>query len=270
MQYQFLKPSRNLQPFIKNYWILEDDNVSETPCKQRIFPNGFAEMVFYYGDKYVNIYSNGKSEFVPFLQITGQKKDFYDVKPTGKIGLIAITFKPDAIKLFLNIPASEIENTFISFKDIYGSKINELECMLQTSTNNLQRIRLIEDFLIKQINESNIYDYNRINCSVNLINRNKGVISVKNLADSACLSMRQFNRTFTEYIGLNPKQFTKVIRFQNAIYQHQLNRDKSYTDLAYQCGYYDQAHFTNEFKLFTGYSPKDFFNQGEIYSDYFS
>lgn len=89
---------------------------------------------------------------------------------------------------------------------------------MKESLNNKQRINLIEAFLIKQLDESLIFDYNRINYSLRFIDRNKGLVSVEKLAELSCLSTRQFNRKFTEYVGLNPKQFTRIVRFQNAIY----------------------------------------------------
>lgn len=207
---------------------------------------------------------------LPFSQASGQRKEFYDVQATGKVGLIAIAFKPDAAKLFLKIPVSEIKNISVSLEDIYGIQIKEFESKLKESLNNKQRINLIEAFLIKQLDESLIFDYNRINYSLRFIDRNKGLVSVEKLAELSCLSTRQFNRKFTEYVGLNPKQFTRIVRFQNAIYTQQQNLFENFTDIAYQCGYYDQAHFINEFKLFTGHTLGEFFKLGEVYSDYFS
>jgi AraC-like DNA-binding protein len=270
MHYHFIQPNHILKPFIKNYWILEDLNVTGNSCRHRIIPSGFSEMIFYYGDRYLSIDSNNNSEALPIFQISGQKKEFYDVQATGKIGLIAVTFKPDAAKLFLKIPVSEIKNISVSLEDIYGIRIKEFESKWKEALNNKERINLIETFLIKQLNESLKLDYNRINYSLRFIDRNKGIVSVEKLAQLSCLSTRQFNRKFTEYVGLNPKQFTRIVRFQNTIYTQQQNLFENFTDVAYQCGYYDQAHFINEFKLFTGYTPVEFFKTGEVYSDYFS
>ena len=270
MFYKIIQPSKVLQAFVKHYWILDEKKVSEKPCKQRIFPSGFTELIFYYGDRYLNIDKNNKSVVQPFLHFTGQRNDYYDVSPTGKVGLIAITFKPDAAKMFFKIPVSEIENSSIALADFLGNRIKNLEYELQILTDNHQRIQLIDKFLITQLEDSLIHDYKRINFSLNKINQSKGVVSVESLADSACLSTKQFNRKFREFIGTNPKQFIRVVRFQNAIYNKQNNSTKNLTELAYKCGYYDQAHFTNEFKSFTGYSPKDFFKICEPFSDYFS
>jgi len=66
-----------------------------------------------------------------------------------------------------------------------------------------------------------------------------------------------------------PKRFLRTIRFQSAIYRKQLDNTISLTQLAMDCGYYDQAHFTNEFKTFTGMLPKEFFKNENVLSDYF-
>jgi transcriptional regulator GlxA family with amidase domain len=105
--------------------------------------------------------------------------------------------------------------------------------------------------------------------SVDLINRTKGNITVDCLASEACLSRRQFERIFLAYIGISPKQFLKIVRFQNAIFINHNSNAKSLTDLALKAGYYDQSHFINEMKELTGYTPKKLFYEEEIISDLF-
>ena len=270
MIYQYLKPSQILSPFIKHFWILEENNPSGEVCIPRMYPTGFTELVFYYGDRYLHIDKNKSKTPQPYSYFMGQNNSYYDISPTGKIGVIAITFKPDTAKLFFKTPIDEAENSFIALEDIIGKFTRNLEYELQIAKSNIDRIRLIEKFLINQLKKNYSEDHKRIGFSVDKINQSKGLISIVELADFACLSTKQFNRKFTEFVGIKPKQFTRVVRFQNTIYSQQRRSVKNLTELAYKCGYYDQAHFTNEFKEFTGYSPKEFFKTCEPYSDYFS
>lgn len=270
MVYQYIKPSKILEPFIKHYWVLEVDKTVKDTSALRIFPTGFTELILYYGDRYLHIDKNNSKTLQPSFFFTGQSSSYYNIAPTGKIGLIAITFKPDAAKLFFKMPISDVENNFVALEDVLGSTVVNLEHKLQTAGENKERIQIIEEFLTEQLKELYTDYYKRINHSVNKINQNRGLISVDSLASEACLSTKQFNRKFTEFVGIQPKQFTRIVRFQYAIYSQQTQSVKSLTELAYKCGYYDQAHFTNEFKSFTGYAPKDFFKMCEPHSDYFS
>jgi len=249
---------------------LEENKPKQEFCAPRIFPSGFTELILYYGDKYLHIDKNNSKTLQPYFYLSGQSNTYYDIQPTGKIGLIAITFKPDAAKLFFKLPVSELEDNFVAIEEIAGQRAKELEYKLQVSANNKERLNLLEEFLIKQLREFYTKEHKRINYSIDLINRNKGLITVENLADYACLGTKQFKRRFTDFVGIKPKKFTRIVRFQHAIYSQQIKSVKNPTELAYKCGYYDQAHFTNEFKEFTGYTPKEFFTICEPYSDYFS
>lgn len=78
--------------------------------------------------------------------------------------------------------------------------------------------------------------------AIELITPTKGNVSIDFLASNACLSRKQFERKFLSYIGISPKQFLKIIRFQNAIYFNQTTSFNKLTELAYKVGYYDQSH----------------------------
>ena len=77
-----------------------------------------------------------------------------------------------------------------------------------------------------------------------------------------CLGIKQFERTFSKYVGVNPKKFASIIRFQNVI-QMKSKHKKSMSQIAFDNGYYDQSHFLHDFKSLTGLTPKDFFNTQE-------
>lgn len=99
---------------------------------------------------------------------------------------------------------------------------------------------------------------------------NFGNVRISELAAANCLSEKQFQRIFLEDVGLLPKQFMRIVRLQYAFYQVQHGQASTLTDLAFCCGYYDQAHFINDCKMLTGYSPKHCFeDKNQVFSDYF-
>jgi transcriptional regulator GlxA family with amidase domain len=84
-------------------------------------------------------------------------------------------------------------------------------------------------------------------------------VNIFNFADNYCLSLRQFQRRFKELSGFPPKLYARIIRFGAAM-QRYGNNFRSLTDIAYECGYYDQSHFIHDFKEFSGYHPKQYFS----------
>lgn len=77
-------------------------------------------------------------------------------------------------------------------------------------------------------------------------------------------------RIFHEYIGLNPKEFMRVVRFHKALFILQNDPSMNFTRLTYECGYYDQSHLIREFKQFAGYTPREYMAACSPHSDYFS
>lgn len=268
MIYKISKPSSHLSKFIKHYWAM-DSNIAATKNHiQRIVPSGLLELIFYLGDKPIPL-NNKRSSNANSL-ITGHLNEFYDMKIEGKMKLFSIIFLPHGLSAFLNLPIQEIYNQNIPLKFIFKNDIDRIESELFEAKSFSEQINIIENYLNillkkKQIN----YNYKRLNSSILKINQSKGLVNINTLASDACLSRKQYERIFSQFIGTSPKQFLKIIRFQNAIDQKSKNKDINLGSLAYDCGYYDQAHMINEFKSLSGMTPKQYFNECQAYSDYF-
>jgi len=86
--------------------------------------------------------------------------------------------------------------------------------------------------------------------------------SIDQVAGEVSLSRRQFERRFKILTGFSPRMYERIIRFQRAADEYN-GQHKSITQVALENGYYDHAHFSNEFKKFSGYRPKDYFSGAE-------
>ena len=97
-------------------------------------------------------------------------------------------------------------------------------------------------------------------------------ISVNELSSIACLSKKQFERLFLSFVGINPKEYTRIVRFQKALaqMQHQAGKEINQAQIAYTSGYADQSHFIREFKKLCGYTPVSLLKISNPYSDLFT
>ena len=270
MIYQIYKPTEKLRQYIHFYWIMEFENTPKfgMDC-QRVIPNGFVEIMFHYGDKLKTV-KNDVVDNQPLTVISGQKTDFFDILQTGKTGFVAVLLKPHAAKMFFDVPIQELTNKSIDIESLIKREANNILEQIAEKKLNSQKIEIIENFLLKKLNNKHLLNFKRISESVNLITNNCGLVKVSDLANSACWSEKQFYRVFLDFVGISPKQFLKIVRLQNALYQIQNNFAHNLTDLAYICGYFDQAHFVNDFKALTGFTPKKCMEQNDIFSDYFA
>lgn len=268
MNFSFIQPSDKLKPFIRHYWFLEMEMNEGIGQPQRVVPNGYVELTFHFADRLRKI--KNTENIQPYSIISGQKTDYFDVIPTGKTSMLSVQFYPHSAGLFFDIPIDELKDETIDLRDIAGSEVDELEDRLHHHLTIQKKILLIEEFLLNKLKNMNTYDWNRVVHNISLIDNLNGLISVNQLAESVFLSRKQHERVFKKMVGLTPKQFLKVIRFQYTLLMHQQYPNETLTELAYRCGYYDQAHMINDFRDLSGITPSQYFGYCEApYSDYF-
>ncbi len=94
-------------------------------------------------------------------------------------------------------------------------------------------------------------------------------IPIEKLADTVCLGKKQYERIFRENVGMNPKEYARVVRFQKAMRLMQCGI-RNYAGIAAECGYSDQSHFIRDFKALSGHTPKELLKHCTPYSDLFS
>jgi AraC-like DNA-binding protein len=268
MNYNISKPSVFLSPYVKQYWSLESCIPAGKEHIQRVVPSGLFEIILYFDKKPET--TDPKKAIHDNIILTGQLKNFHDLKVTGNLSLFAIYFLPHGLSMFLDLPIKEIFDRSVPLRLIIKEKVTQLEDDLSAAGSFEQRISIAENFLLAQIRKhERKYDHDRIRHIIHLINQSKGNLNIDELASSTFLSRKQFERIFSEFIGTSPKQFLRIVRFQNAIFEKSKNSETSLTELAYTCGYFDQSHMINDFKNLSGLTPKDFFKAQVTFSDYF-
>jgi AraC-like DNA-binding protein len=231
-------------------------------------PSGMTELIFYLENKPV---TSAKDKTISDRTLlSGQLNGYYDLIVKNKISLFSILFQPHSLSMFFDIPVGVIYNQNVPLREFLKDSVDDLETPLYEAKTVDARVNIIENFLFDRLGKSKKkYEFNRIRHSVGLINRSRGIISINALASAACLSRKQYERTFSDFIGTSPKQFLRIVRFQNAINEKSKNRKANLTTLTYRCGYYDQSHMTNDFTQLTGMTPKQYFSHCEPFSDYF-
>ncbi len=268
MSAYFALPSENLKPFIKQYWALENILQNEKICIQRIVPCGLPELFFYTTP--VPKVDDSNKIFPEKLFISGQQKGHYDILIKKEISLFSVIFQPEGLKQFFNLPVNQLCNLNVSLHDIDKKLYQDIECRLSEAVSFENKVKIIELYFSALL-EKNYHDYEfkRVQHVMNCIRKSHGNTKIDLLASEACLSRKQFERIFSESIGESPKQYLNTVRFQYAIHKKSQNKNLTITELAYECGYFDQAHFINEFKTMSGLTPKQFFAEGDSSSDFF-
>lgn len=258
MDYQVYPPSPGLQPFVKCFWTMEDEAATD-PVRQRVVPDGCMEMIFHYGDPYRQYFEDGSFMVQPRSFIFGQITSFLEIAPTGVSGIVAARFQPDGLLPFLHDTSiSALEDKAVALPALFGEKGKLLEEQVMLAKENNHRIQLIEQFLLSLLADPKAIDMVTKAC-VDTILRSQGQLDIAELAGAVKINRRNMERRFATAVGMSPKQLSRIVRLQATLKMLEQKKFTSFTSLAYENGYYDQAHFIKDFKEFTGMSPKSFF-----------
>lgn len=177
------------------------------------------------------------------------------------IDLIGVKFKPLAIPKITGIKMQYIANAIIPLEDIWGNDLESLCDAMQSSRDIEQALIVLETFLIKKHAATKLhYRIEGVQNALDLIAMSKGNISIKQLQAQTNISRKTLERAFIDYVGLHPKLFNRITRFNAA--KERMDRAKQVLPtgarMAADYGYYDAAHFTAEFKHFSGCTPQDY------------
>lgn len=260
--YRQILPHPRLLPYIRYYWILEAVYEKSTP--ERVIPFGAMQLCFYRGQVVC-----GTDRLDAGSLLCGQTTGYSDVFTEGNVRIVAVMFQPFGAKAFFHLPLQLLAEQKIKAGDLDDAALRELELRIAETDEADACVKLLDEFFLRRLLPLQEYNYVRLNKVMSVIRENGGNVSVRALAETACLSEKQFQRVFSECVGLNPKEYMRTVRFQYALSLLQEHPAEQLTRLAYDCGYYDLSHLIGEFKVFSGYTPKEFLSICMPHSDYF-
>jgi len=253
MGYHLIKPPEHLADYVRCFWVLESD----IPYQHHAVADGLAEMVFHYHGTFNEVVDGRESSsWLSGLQAQSQRTRKFVTQ--ASFGIFGVYLYPYALSTLFSIPADALSNEMPDLHSLLGNDGVVLEEKIMLASSLDERVGIITNFITQKIRQRNS-SLDKMSLAVRHVLLRQGQISVKQMADEFSLSVRQFERLFKKSSGFSPKLYARIIRFTHALrsYDHQ---QTTLTALAHACGYYDQAHFMEDFKMFSGVSPKRYFD----------
>lgn len=197
---------------------------------------------------------DGTSCKAPPIVIAGrQTKRNIDLLASGNVITFTIQFQPVGFYRLFHIPLLELTNLTPDAGDVMGSDIRILYEQLHEASSPIEMAFLAETFLLKQMKL--IQPLHPVQSAVASIFSRHGQMDMALLASTSSMSLRQFERSFNEQVGVPPKLFSRIVRFTYALDLKYSDQQRSWTDVAFEAGYYDQMHLIHECKMFTEETP---------------
>jgi hypothetical protein len=257
MNYKTCKPHKDLESIVKFYWTLEVPYDPKNQ-KQKIVPDGCIEMTFNFGDKIKRYISENDFIIHPHAMVMGQRTKSYFILPVGDVDTFAVCFYPIGFANFVKTPLNELVDKETAISELFGQEqAHELEQQMIHAIDAQQRIKIIESFLLKKLNEKNTIS-NIVKSTVDALLKTNGTTPIYAILKDDLSKRRQLERHFRKQVGISPKQLGKAIRLQATLNLLLNKQSKTLTDIAYESEYFDQNHFIKDFKDLVGLTPKEF------------
>lgn len=258
IRYFKIVPELKIANYVRAFWVLEGNNLNNNSYTHRTMADGGAELFFHYKGIFDQLHADGKIEKSTASGINGPSQKFNRFRINENFAMFGVYFYPFALQKIFNIPASYLSNEMADLKSLLGQEGIDLEERMMLAKDNLVRSGIMTAFIEKKLALNYCMDH-QLFASIHHIIQTKGTTKIEDLAARHFLSSRQFERKFKTFSGFNPKLYSRIIRFQSAIQQYG-NKNITLTEMAYECGYFDQSHFIHDFKEFSGYHPKQYFS----------
>lgn len=217
-------------------------------------PTPFQSMIFYCNNPVsMGRIDDENFEKQPLTILIGPQYSRVNIKVHRMLRAIRIDFLPGGMYRMLGIPMNELFDKGFDALDFFGSEIRSVNEQLQNSTNLEEGKNIVEKFLLKQT--LNLKEKAPIDSALHILYHKSGAMSIEKTASLSCLSLKQFERKCKERLGMNPKLFARILKFSKAYRLHEYFPENSWTQIAYEAGYYDQMHMIRDFKVFAGVNP---------------
>jgi AraC-like DNA-binding protein len=255
VQYVEYAPSFPIAGVIRCIWTLEGRLVDLAAAAQPILPDGRAEIVVHLGDPFDIVGEDGRTQRQPRTIFAGQLMSPLVLRPTGAIAVVGVRFRADGVRAVIDAPQHRLAGQTLDLRDVSGTLARQLHDACAGQSTLAHAARAVETCLERHLDESRIDRHVRV--AVSAIRRQSGIGSVEAAAALTGISRRHLERRFQDVVGLSPKRFARITRFQHALRifeQGASGRRGAVTAAA--CGYADQAHFIREFGELAGCSPK--------------
>ena len=251
-------PSGPLSQLVSCLWYWE--GAPQTHSKERLLPTGEPAIIFNLRDDPIRIYDAQNVErFESYGRavLSGARSNCFVIDTDQQDRVIGVQFLPGGAFPFFRMPASELENISISLGDLWQRRTGEIREQLLAARDVDSMLVELERCLLEQlVRPPELHP--GVAYAVHQFRRPAHAVRMAEISERIGLSSRRFIELFRRQVGLTPKVFCRVRRFQHVLRAVHRQREVDWAEVALECGYYDQPHFIHDFRAFSGLTPSGY------------
>ena len=251
--FSIYQPQAPLAHYIDCLWLTDD----RVPYKrEKILPTGTIELMFNFGSPHRLIDKRDEISFnlMQHSWVAGFQTEYLINEPVAETCMLGVRFKPGGAYPFFDFPISELSNFVIDMDLIWGRFAHDVREQLLATDSVAGKFYLIESLLLQRLS-ADLYGLDVVQYAVRGITHKAGNLSIRALSDHIGMSQKHLTHQFKKMVGVTPKNLARVVRLQAVLHAIDSRQTINWAEIAYQCNYYDQAHFNHDFQVFTGLGP---------------
>jgi len=258
MNYRTFSPPDALKSFVRYFWVLDFD--IDSPLKTlSAFPDGCPGIIMVQSDG--GAICDNLNKGLPEIYLHGQTIAPSRVTCQGNFSITGVSFQPHALKSIFGVDANEFTNAGFDLNLVQRKNHFNLSEQFAGEGTAEGKIKILSDYLLFQHQNNERQTEEAVRYAIGQIIQSKGSLSLRALQKTLQLSERSLERKFNQSIGISPKLFSRICRFQESLKQLRTSGYDKLSDIAYENGYADQSHLIRAFREFTGFSPLEFKRQ---------
>jgi AraC-like DNA-binding protein len=254
----YVKPAFPLSRFVEQLWYYEDQ--AKPHQKERLMPDGCACLIINLNQDETRLYdADDVSKMNRFSGCTvgGPRTECFVIDTNEQTCVIGASFRAGGAVPFFRLPSDELHNQQVELEDLWGNLARELRERTLAARSPERKLRVVEQALLERA--AGMFDGQPVvEFAVASFLTAPATAKITQVADKTGFSSRRFIELFKQHVGMTPKLFCRVRRFQRVLRRITSGKPVNWSAVALDGGYFDQAHFIHDFRAFSGINPSKY------------
>jgi methylphosphotriester-DNA--protein-cysteine methyltransferase len=254
------RPAPPLSDFVDLLWLYEGEVTAHD--KERLLPDGTVELVINLREDRIPVWDPRNPEKFSTISgcvVSGPRTEFFVIDTASSATTAGIHFKSGGAFPFFRVPPSDLSNQSIPLEALWGAASAQMREQVLAAATAEDKFRVLECCLLEQLVKP-LERHPAVSFAIRQL-RSRPHGPVSQIVDAVGFSQRRFIELFSAEVGLTPKLFSRVSRFQKVVRTAHALDNVNWAQMALDCGYYDQAHFNHDFQEFAGITPMRYLEQ---------
>ncbi len=255
--YYTLRPAPPLDRFVEQLWYWEGAPLAH--AKDRLLPNGQCGLIVNLVEDETRSYSGPDDDVMqryPGAVLCGPYSRYFVIDTREQRANVGVGFRPGGTWPFFDPAGDELQNQHVALRELWGSAGDTLRERILAAPTPRAKLLLLEAELLQRVIRP-LQRRAEVEFAVARLNEAPHDYTIAMLSEHVGLSARRFTRLFSLQVGLTPKLYARVQRFQRVLECMQDSAARDWTEVAQDCGYFDQSHLIRDCRSLSGFTPTE-------------